>query len=152
GIPARSGDHMLDQFLGWRYDRQAISPAMLKILFDDIDDAPNCIRSGELRRRFSGIHVSFLSRWLSIQVQKYARQDSHQSAYRGAVARVPSSGVCPAGNGEDSVTALTMSAATSAAFAPATTRFPSGWGTTTNGKPSRFIDCFMEVASRTKFV
>ena len=45
-----------------------------------------------------------------------------------------------------------MSAATSAAFAPATARFPNGWGTTTNGKPARFIDCFMEVASRTKFV
>ena len=41
---------------------------------------------------------------------------------------------------------------TSAAFSPATTGFPNGWGTTTNGKPSRFIDCLMDVASRTKFV
>src|SRR5262245_47298018 len=125
---------------------------MLKILFDDVNGAPHRVQAGELRRRFSGNHVSFLSRWLSIQVQKYARRDSHQSAYRGTVVRVTSSGACPAGNSKDCVTALTMSAATSAAFSPATTRFPNGWGTTTNGKLSRFIDCFMDVASRTKFV
>src|SRR4029453_178320 len=79
GIPARSGDHAVDELLGWRYDRQAIGPAMLKILFNDVDGASHCIRSGELRRRFSGNHVSFLSPWLSIQGQKYARE-THISA------------------------------------------------------------------------
>src|SRR4030095_7802662 len=59
GIPARSGDHAVDELLGWRYDRQAISPAIVKILFDDIDGAPHRVQSGEFRRRFSGNHVAF---------------------------------------------------------------------------------------------
>src|SRR5262249_59465248 len=59
GIPARSGDHAVDEILGWRYDRQTIGPAILKILFDDIDGAPHRVQSSELRCRFSGNHVAF---------------------------------------------------------------------------------------------
>lgn len=50
------------------------------------------------------------------------------------------------------MTALTMSAATRVAFSLATTGSPSGWGTTTTGKPSRCIDCLIAVARCTKFV
>src|SRR5262249_49651565 len=152
GIPARSSDHAVNKFRGWRYDRQAISPAIRKILFDDIDGAPHRVQSGELRRRFSGHHVSFplplaFSPGPAVHTARRAPQRLLACSWQDSAA-----GSCPADNSEACVTALTMSAAAWTALAPATTWFPSGWGTTTNGKPSRFIDCLMEVASRTKFV